>query len=102
MVITSSMQPTFNSASYFVLAVIEGPPLTSSSHALPLLSKMKSNPYNSKELGELVTSFWTASSDLMMQRWISKKAWLVIYIPSLLSMNFFSSDKNHLPPIHFT
>lgn len=44
MLITSSISPTLRSASYLVLAVIEGPPFTSSNQALPSLSKMKSNP----------------------------------------------------------
>jgi hypothetical protein len=43
-VITSSMQPTFNYASSLVFEVMEGPPLTYRSQAFPLLSKMKSKP----------------------------------------------------------
>lgn len=45
-VIVSSISPVFNTPSYFVFALMLGPPLTSSSQALPAESKMKSNPYN--------------------------------------------------------
>ena len=43
-VIVSSTRPTLSSESSFVLAVIEGPPLTSRSQAFPVTSKMKSKP----------------------------------------------------------
>jgi hypothetical protein len=43
-VMTSSTSPVLRSESSLVLAVMEGPPLTYSSQALPLESKMKSNP----------------------------------------------------------
>lgn len=43
-VIVSSTNPTFKSASYLVLALMLGPPFTSKSQALPLLSNIKSNP----------------------------------------------------------
>lgn len=39
---TSSMRPHFNLQSKSVLAVIDGPPFTSISHGLKLLSTMKS------------------------------------------------------------
>jgi hypothetical protein len=48
-VIVSSMRPTFKISSYLVFALILGPPLTSKSQALPLESKIKSNPYNSND-----------------------------------------------------
>lgn len=43
-VMVSSMSPILSSSSSRVFAVIDGPPLTSSSQALPVLSKMKSKP----------------------------------------------------------
>ena len=101
-VIVSSIRPTLRISSSLVLALILGPPLTYKSQAFPFESKMKSNPYNSKDCGQLVTSFWTASNDRIIHRWISWKALLVISIPILENMNFLSSSKNHLPPILFT
>lgn len=43
-VITSSISPIFNAESYGVLAVIDGPPFTSRSQALPSESNRKSKP----------------------------------------------------------
>jgi hypothetical protein len=90
-VIVSSIKPIFKASSYLVFEVIEGPPLTSSSHALPFESKIKSNPYNSKDRGECVTSFYTALRDLIMHLWISWNDKLVAVSPNLESMYFLSS-----------
>lgn len=82
-VIVSSTRPTFKTSSYFVFALILGPPLTSKSHDFPFVSKMKSKPQSSNDCGQFVTSFCTASIDFMIHLWISQKALFVSSMPNL-------------------